>query len=309
MGKMLSLETVESSFYADRRMDSRAMSTYSHHTDRRTSAYHASDFQLEHYRLLAPLGTGGFAQVYLGEDRVSREKVAIKMAHAGIGAARKAQFSAEAALHLRLHHSHIIRAHSFKEPEWIGTPFLVMDYAAVGTMRKQVPEGTQFPLPAVVNIVKQVASALHYLHHLGVVHRDVKPENLLVQSGMRVLLSDFGNARMIKQRTVEEHSDISGTASYMAPEQLQRRFSVASDQYALGITTYEWLSGVRPFSGIPLRVALQHLNSRPPAFREVGTYVPAEVEAVVMRALAKEPQQSFPDVWEFALALEQASKI
>jgi serine/threonine protein kinase len=83
---------------------------------------------------------------------------------------------------------------------------------------------------------------------------------------------------------------------------------VASDQYALGITAYEWLSGVRPFSGTPLQIALQHCNSRPPSFHAVGVSLPSEVEAVVMRALEKDPQQRFSNVWAFALALEEAAR-
>ncbi|HTK11476.1 MAG TPA: serine/threonine-protein kinase [Ktedonobacteraceae bacterium] len=299
---MLSLETIEAPISAN--------NLYSFHASEHRAAFQTSrarDFQLENYRLLTLLGSGGFAQVYLAEHRVSGKRVALKIAHSGIGAARRAQFSAEAALHMRLQHPHIIPVHAYEEQTF--SPFLILDYAAGGTMRQYAPGGTQLSLPTVVNVVKQVASALYYVHQMGVVHRDVKPENLLIQPDMQVMLSDFGNARIIYQSNTEERSDTSGTASYMAPEQLQQKLCVASDQYALGVTTYEWLSGVRPFSGAPLRIALQHLNSRPPSFQEVGAHVPAEVEAVVMKALEKDPQQRFSNIWEFALALERAAVI
>ncbi|HEY4388808.1 MAG TPA: serine/threonine-protein kinase [Ktedonobacteraceae bacterium] len=298
---MLSLATIE----APVRMDSTSLLPTSEQRFAGQTFY-AHDFLLKNYRLLMLLGMGGFAQVYLGEHHISGERVAIKIAHAGIGAARRAQFSVEAALHLRLQHPHIIAARAYTEQGY--TSFFVLDYAAHGTMRQYAPAGTRLPLSTVVHVVKQGASALAYLHQQGVVHRDVKPENLLIQSDLQVLLSDFGNARLVNQSDVERHSDISGTAAYMAPEQFQQQWCVASDQYALGVTTYEWLSGVRPFSGNPLHVALQHLNSRPPSFEEAGVHVPAEVEAVVMKALAKDPQQRFSNVWEFALALERASK-
>lgn len=159
-----------------------------------------------------------------------------------------------------------------------------------------------------MTFVKQIAHALQYLHQRGVVHRDVKPENLLIQQEGALMLSDFGSARLLYQSGGErERVDLSGTVSYMAPEQLQRKLCVATDQYALGITTYEWLCGVRPFSGPPLSIALHHLTAPPPSFHEQGIHLPLEVESVVMKALAKNPQQRFPSIWEFALALEQAS--
>ncbi|HTK12015.1 MAG TPA: serine/threonine-protein kinase [Ktedonobacteraceae bacterium] len=302
----LEMETVEASMNMD---DSTFKSIFPLHTSAQRSVFQAidaRDFRLAKYRLLTLLGTGGFAQVYLGEHRISGARVALKMLHAGVGSARRAQFAAEAALHVRLRHPHIIAARSYEEQGH--TPFLVLDYASGGTMRKYVPAGTQLPLPTVASVVKQVASALHYIHERGIVHRDVKPENLLVMEDGQVMLSDFGNARMIHQADVEEEASINGTASYMAPEQLQKKVSVASDQYALGITAYEWLSGVRPFSGAPLQIALQHCNSRPPSFHAVGVSLPAEVEAVVMKALEKDPQQRFLNVWDFALALEEAAR-
>ncbi|HEY4389233.1 MAG TPA: serine/threonine-protein kinase, partial [Ktedonobacteraceae bacterium] len=187
----LEMETVEASV---NKYENTFENTFPLHTREQRSVLQtldACDFRLATYRLLTLLGTGGFAQVYLGEQRVSGERVAIKLLHAGVGSARKARFSAEAALHVRLRHPHIIAARSYEEQGH--TPFLVLEYAACGTMRKYVPAGTRLPLSSVVSIVKQVASALHYLHERGIVHRDVKPENLLIQEDGQVMLSDFGN--------------------------------------------------------------------------------------------------------------------
>jgi eukaryotic-like serine/threonine-protein kinase len=266
----------------------------------------AHGFQSENYRLLGWLGVGGCAQVYLGEHRPSGERVAIKMVSGEMNAVRRGQFMAEAALHAGLMHPHIVALQASEMH--VPSPFLVLDYISGGTMRQRYPEGTRLPLWSVVTFVKQIAHALQYLHQRGVVHRDVKPENLLIQQEGALMLSDFGSARLLYQSGGErERVDLSGTVSYMAPEQLQRKLCVATDQYALGITTYEWLCGVRPFSGPPLSIALHHLTAPPPSFHEQGIRLPLEVESVVMKALAKDPQERFLSIWEFALALEQAS--
>jgi serine/threonine protein kinase len=187
-------------------------------------------------------------------------------------------------------------------------PYLIMDYAPQGTLRQQHPRGQVVPLFQVVSYGKQIAAALQYAHEHKVVHRDVKPENILVGAGREILLADFGIAvvESSRQQTLDM---IAGTISYMAPEQLHGKVMAASDQYALAVVVYEWLCGRPPFTGSYTEVALQHERDRPPSLRgQVGT-IPVAVEQVVFKALAKDPQHRFPGVQAFADALEQASTL
>src|SRR6266568_2476437 len=166
-------------------------------------------------------------------------------------------FRREAHTIARLLHPHIVRVFDFGiEGE---TSFLVMDYAPNDTVRKRHPKGVALPLPTILGYVKQVADALQYAHDEHFIHRDVKPENLLVGRRQEVLLSDFGIALIAQTPRSQSMQDVAGTASYMAPEQFQGKPRPASDQYSLGVVVYEWLSGDRPFHGSFTEIASQHL--------------------------------------------------
>src|SRR2546423_329442 len=136
-------------------------------------------------------------------------------------------------------------------------PFLVMEYAPGGTLRKRHPKGERLPLPTFVAYVQQVAEALQYAHDQRLIHRDVKPDNLLLGRQGEILLSDFGIALLAHSSRSQRTEDIVGTVSYMAPEQIQGHPCQASDQYALGVIAYEWLSGIRPFCGSVVEVPAQ----------------------------------------------------
>lgn len=128
-------------------------------------------------------------------------------------------------------------------------PYLVMNYAPGGTLRKHHPAGSWLPLSQVVSYVGQVAAALQYAHDKRLIHRDIKPENMLLDRQQQVVLSDFGIALMSQSSRSHTPQEIAGTAAYMAPEQFQGNARRASDQYALAVVVYEWLSGSRLFGG------------------------------------------------------------
>ena len=205
----------------------------------------------------------------------------------------------------RLVHPHIVRILDFNIQQTIA--YIIMDYAPNGNVRTLYPRGTRLPLPTVIEYVQQAASALQYAHNERLIHRDIKPENLLLGRKREILLSDFGIASLAHTTQSQSIQEIIGTAAYMAPEQFQGRPRPASDQYALGILVYEWLSGTRPFHGNFLEVASQHLLQPPPLLQEKVPDLPLEVAQVVMTALAKDPKQRFSSVQSFATALEQAS--
>src|SRR5207302_3151736 len=160
----------------------------------------------------------------------------------------------------------------------------------------------------VVSSAQQVADALQYAHENKIIHRDVKPENMLTGQRKALLLSDFGIAATAHSTSSMSTQAPVGTIPYMAPEQIQAQARPASDQYALGIVVYEWLCGTRPFEGSYTEIFAKHLMTPPPPLRENVPTLPPEVEQVVLRALAKDPKQRFATVQAFAAALEQASQ-
>ena len=263
--------------------------------------------QLGHYRLIQHLGHGGFADVYLGEHLYLNTKAAIKVLHTHLAGSDLPQFLKEARTIAALAHPHIIRVLDFGVEN--DTPFLVMEYAPNGTLRQRYPRGTRLSLPTIVPFVKQTAQALYYAHEQRLVHRDVKPENLLLGARFEVLLSDFGIALISQTSRQQTTQQIVGTASYMAPEQIQGKPQATSDQYSLGIVVYEWLTGILPFHGTFTEVASQHLFVPPPPLRQTLPDISPVIEEVVRTALAKDPQQRFATVLAFANALEQAGKL
>src|SRR5439155_9009778 len=158
--------------------------------------------------------------------------------------------------------------------------------------------------------VEQVAAVMQYAHDKKDIHRDVKPENMLLGRRQEVLLSDFGIATIVHSTSSLSASTegTSGTLAYMAPEQIEGHPRPASDQYALGVVVYEWLCGERPFEGSVSELIAQQLSMPPLPLRERMPMIPPEVEQVVLRALAKDPKTRFASVKDFAQALEQASQ-
>lgn len=262
--------------------------------------------QLGNYQLIRMLGEGGFAEVYLGEHIHLGTKAAIKVLHTQLTSDDVDKFRDEARTIANLIHPNIVRVLEFGIEG--KTPFLVMDYAPNGTLRQKHPKGVLLPLPTIVNYVKQVAEALQSAHEEKFIHRDVKPENMLLGRRSEVLLSDFGIALVAQSSRYQNTQDMAGTIAYMAPEQIGGKPRPASDQYALGVVVYEWLSGDRPFHGNFTEIAVQHTVTPPPSLREKVPTILPDVEQVVMVALAKEPKERFGSVQAFARALEQASQ-
>ncbi len=263
--------------------------------------------QIGNYRLVSLLGSGGFAEVYLGRHIQRRHlQAAIKFLHTKPGRIYQKWFLLLAETIASLKHPHIIRIIDFGIERGNNTPYLIMDYAPGGTLRDRHPKESKVPLTTVASYVKQVAQALQYAHDRKLIHRDLKPENLLVGKNGEIILSDFGIAAIAHGSTSMD-TDISvGTIPYSAPEQIQGKPRRESDQYALGIIVYEWLTGKRPFTGDVQEIILQHIGIEPVPLHEKASGIPPEVETVVMRALAKEPQQRFGSIQEFATAFEQA---
>jgi peptide/nickel transport system substrate-binding protein len=264
--------------------------------------------QLGNYRLVSLLGQGGSASVYLGQHVRFKQQAAIKVLHAHLRDVEAQHFQREAETIATLAHPGIIRVLDFDVQE--GVPFLVIDYAPNGSLRQRYPKGSLVPLPVILSSVKQVADALQYAHEQKFIHRDVKPENMLLGHREEVLLSDFGIATIAHSTSSldVDAEGASGTLAYMAPEQIEGHPRPASDQYALGVVVYEWLCGERPFEGSVSELIAQHLSVPPLPLHERMPEILPEIEQVVVRALAKDPKARFASVKDFATALEQASQ-
>ncbi|GCE18865.1 serine/threonine-protein kinase [Dictyobacter kobayashii] len=260
--------------------------------------------QLGNYKILRLVGQGGFADVYLGEHIHLRTQAAIKVLQVRLGENNIQDFLNEARTIAHLVHPYIIRVLDFGVQD--NTPFLVMDYAPHGTFRQRFLQGKPLPAAPLVPYMKQTAAALQYGHDKKLIHRDVKPENMLLGHNDEVLLGDFGLALISYNSTSRSPTETAGTAAYMSPEQLQGKPRPASDQYALGMIAYEWLTGSCPFQGSFFEIASQQVLTPPPPIRDKAPQTPLEIEKVVLRALEKDPQKRFPNVREFSLALEDA---
>ncbi len=260
--------------------------------------------QFGNYRLIRLLGRGAFADVYLGEHLYLGIQAAVKVLQTRLTDESLELFLGEARTIVRLEHPHIVRVLECGVENQL--PFLVMSYAPGGSLRQRYARGTRLRLEEVLLYVKQIASALQYAHDRKLIHRDVKPENMLLGQHGEVLLSDFGLVLAAQSTASQVTTEMAGTVSYMAPEQIQGRPRAASDQYALGILAYEWLSGERPFQGSFVEIASQHMVTLPqPLCSRIFGLSPV-VERVVFTALAKDPEQRFPSVQLFATALEEA---
>ena len=260
--------------------------------------------QFGNYRLLHLLGRGGFADVYLGEHRYLKSAAALKILRISLSEKNAQRFLEEAQTLARLRHANILRVLDFAIES--GTPVLIMDYIPGGSLREHHPRGTSLPLHTTVDYIEQIATALQYAHNQGIIHRDVKPENILLDTGQRLVLSDFGLALLTSSPDWLSTQDLAGTIPYIAPEQVEGKPRFASDQYALGVLAYEWITGERPFKGTTYEVIQQHLQTPPPPLRERRPDLPTPAEQVILKALAKDWSNRYTSVTAFAHALRRS---
>ncbi len=259
------------------------------------------------YRLVSRLGGGGFGTVYLAEDRYEHTQAAVKVLHVPLTKETDLKSFLNEARATRLRHPHIVSLLDFGISQG-GLPFLAMEYASKGTLRDHHPKGEKIPLLTIVFYIDQIALALQYAHNHRVVHRDVKPDNILVRADGTLLVSDFGIAKLLEQSVLTSRQKLAGTPSYMAPEQHRGYPCFASDQYALAVTAYEWICGVRPFQGTAFGLTIQHMHTPPPSLRDRLPELSEEVEYVIFKALAKAPEDRFKCIQKFADALHEAAQ-
>jgi len=261
-----------------------------------------SGHRLGHYKLIRLIGRGGSADVYLARNMNLRSLCAIKILRTPLMDKGRHKFLEEARLAATLEHDHIVRILDFDVQN--GIPFIVMSYATNGSLRKHYPRGAQLSFDIILSYLEQVADALDYLHAQNLIHLDVKPENLLVGRNCEVLLGDFGITEVAHRPSGS--ASRSGTLNYMSPEHLRGAPCAASDQYALAMCVYVWLTGQLPFKGTREEIRWQQLHKRPGSLRALAPDIPPAMEKVVLRALLKDPQRRYSCVGAFVDAFREA---
>ena len=259
------------------------------------------------YAIEHELGRGGMATVYLARDLKHDRRVAVKVLHPDLAAALGAErFLAEIRTTANLQHPHILPLHDSGEAD--GLLFYVMPFVEGETLRARLEREQQLPIDDAVRISREVLSALDYAHRHGVVHRDVKPENVLLHDGS-ALVADFGIALAVQSASGPRMTQTGlslGTPSYMSPEQAmgEKHIDGRTDIYAAGAMLYEMLSGEPPFIGATVQaIVAKVITERPTPLSTVRDTVPAGVGAAVLKALAKLPADRFATAAQFAEAL------
>jgi serine/threonine-protein kinase len=261
------------------------------------------------YRIERKLGAGGMADVYLAEDQELGRRVAIKILngrHAN-DAQFIERFRREAKNAAALNHPNIVSIYDRGEAE--DTYYIAMEYLDGRTLKELIVGRGAAPINVAIEYARQILSALRFAHRHGIVHRDIKPHNVLVDGEGRVKVTDFGIARAGTSQMTETGS-IVGTAQYLSPEQAQgREVDQRSDLYSLGIVLYELLTGKTPFEGeTPVEIAMKHLSNTPKPPSKLRPDVPPELDMVVMRALAKNPDERYQSADEMEGDLDRVAR-
>src|SRR3972149_6251314 len=252
---------------------------------------------ISHYHILDQIGQGGMSSVFRAADLTTDRQVAIKILSPYIAheARFQARFEREIKLLSRLQHPNIIPILDFGEAE--GLAFIVMPYITTGTLLDRLDRGPLDPRQG-GRIVDQMASALMLAHQNGVIHRDVKPSNVLIDENGNALLSDFSFARPQDASQNLTGSALIGTPAYMSPEQCRGGAAdPRSDQYSFAVMLFQITTGQLPFEGeTPMAVAIKHVNTPLPRPREVNPNLPEGIERVLIRALAKDSALRFGSI-------------
>lgn len=273
-------------------------------------SWHAGE-QIGPYVLEQRLGQGGMAAVYKGYHQQLNRHVAIKVMLATYETDNNfvSRFTREAQIVARLEHPHIVPVYDFNQHG--GLPYLVMKYIEGKTLKQRMLKSA-IPLEEILSLTRTLADALTYAHQQGVLHRDIKPSNILIDHNNVPYLTDFGLARIAQAGESTLSADmLLGTPHYIAPEQArgEKQLDGRTDIYSFGVVLYEMLVGQVPFTGdTPYAIIHNHIFTPLPLPSKVNPQIPLEVEAVLVKALAKHPRDRYETANQLSLALEQATQ-
>src|SRR4051794_28422096 len=261
----------------------------------------------DRYELEELVGTGGMSSVYRAHDRLLDRKVALKILHQHYSSDDDyvERFKHEARSVAALSHPNIVTV--IDRGEHGGRQYIVFEYVEGETLKRLIERRGPAPVPNAIELGIQVARGLAFAHQQGLIHRDVKPQNVLLNGDGRAKVTDFGIARSLNvQHGMTQTGTVLGTSDYIAPEQAQgQRVDEHSDVYSLGVVMYELLTSEVPFPGENfVAVAMRHINEPPPPIRDKRPDVSPRLEAAVQKAMAKDPADRFPTMIDFCHELE-----
>jgi eukaryotic-like serine/threonine-protein kinase len=253
------------------------------------------------YDIQSILGQGGMGIVYKAHDRVLDEPVAIKLLRADAlanDATLLERFKQEIKLARKISHKNVLRTHDIGEAD--GLRYISMEYVKGLTLKQLIESNRLLPKPAALRIAKQICAGLAAAHAVGVVHRDIKPQNIVIESSGGLKIMDFGIARLAHEKGMTQTGTVVGTPDYMSPEQARgSRLDVRSDIYSLGVVLYELFCGVLPFEAdAPLGVVLKHIQENPASPETRNPRIDPRLARIVVRAMAKNPSDRYPSVTE-----------
>src|ERR687897_3107268 len=252
------------------------------------------------YRVLRRLGAGGMAEVYLAEDSQLGRQVALKLLHRRFAEDGDfvERFRREASAAAGLQHPNVVQV--FDRGEWDGTYYIAMEFLPGRSLKQVVQDHGALEPTLAADLAIQILTAARFAHRRGIVHRDIKPHNVIVDDEGRAKVTDFGIARAGASDMTETGS-VMGTAQYLSPEQAQGHpVDARSDLYSIGIVLYELLTGAPPFDAdSPVTIALKQISEEPLPPRQRNPAVPPALDAVVLRALRKDPAERFQDADQF----------
>jgi eukaryotic-like serine/threonine-protein kinase len=264
----------------------------------------------DRYRVQSRLGSGGMAEVWSAEDSQLGRRVALKLLASRFAADPdfRERFRREAAAAAAMQHPNIVSI--YDRGEWDGTSYIAMELVTGPTLKQLIQQRGPAGPGAATNITIEILKALRYAHKRGIVHRDIKPQNVLMDEEGHAKVTDFGIAYAGAAGLTDEGAML-GTVQYVSPEQAQGKpVSPRSDLYSVGIVLYELLTGQVPFDGeAPVSIALKQVSELPVPPAQLEPSIPPALEAVVMRALEKDPDHRFQDADEFIAALENARRV
>jgi serine/threonine-protein kinase len=259
---------------------------------------------LGNYELVEKLGSGGMGSVYRGVHKTLQQPRAVKLLRPDLAndADVVTRFRREATISAGLRHPNIVLIYDVGQQD--DYHFIVMDLLEGGSLRDVIRSSAPMSVEKAVELLRPLASALDYAHERGVIHRDIKPGNVMVSADGQVTLVDFGIARAAEEARLTRVGTVVGTAEYMAPEAFTSAGSDQSgDRYALGIIAYELLTGQAPFRGSPATVTYAQIHSPPPSPRAIRPGIPARAEHALLLQLSKDPAERFPDARRFVEGL------
>src|SRR6266566_333681 len=271
---------------------------------------------LGHYRIVKQVGYGGMSTVFMAEDIHLGRDVAVKVFWPRPGETKDflRRFSREARVLAQLDHPNILPVYDYGEQD--GQAYLVMPYMSGGSLKDMLKVRHVLPPTEAIHLTTETLNALQYAHERGLIHRDIKPGNMLFKSDGKLMLCDFGLVKVISperenkspfETASETGPAITGTPEYMPPEQIHGQPSPASDIYAVGVVLYEMLTGVRPFTANSvMSVLMKQISEQPRPLRQINPGISPQLESAVLRALDKDPSRRYQRPIDFLQALRRA---